>query len=346
MSKNSAAFELSRRQQLIQILQHEPRTKKELVEILGVHMRTLEKDLLWIRHNLPDQLEETGRPIRLRWLGQPPTILEQCPTWLSEHEILALVVARGLLRDPSKPGYNGLLAQAVDSVLTRCGLSKHAKDLSPQAIEVNRFGAVPEDPTVLAEILAAVVCGDPIECDYLPLKGPLAHRHLLPLRACLIEGEFHVLAADGTLASDGQPLIKDYRISRLSVAHRVATRPPGLPKHIPQSLINTRTAAAFKATASQEPSAHQRVVLLLSPDAHRRLDGRTFGQHQTWEALPDGWYRLSFTTSGMADCQHWVLSQADQIRVEEPESLQKWLLQQAETMVKTYLKTGVTHKGT
>lgn len=342
MPRTTPEVEIARRQQLIDAILGQSQTKKELVEILGVHMRTLEKDLLWIRHNLPGQLEETGRPIRLRWLGQPPTILEQSPTWLSEHEILALVVARGLLRDPSKPGYDGLLAQALDRTLKRCGLSKHAKDLSPQAIEVNRFGAVPEDPTVLAEILAAVVCGDPIECDYLPLKGTLARRHLFPLRACLIEGEFHVLAADGTLASDGQPLIKDYRISRLSAARRVVSRPPGLPSHIPQSLINARTAAAFKATGSQEASDHHRVVLLLSPDAHRRLDGRTFGQHQTWEPLPDGWYRLSFTTSGMADCQHWVLSQADQIRVEAPETLQKWLLQQAETMVKTYSNQCVT----
>ena len=171
MPKTSAAIELVRRKKLINAIQNDGKTKKDLSEILGVHMRTLEKDLAWIRTHFPSQLLESGRPRCLRWTGQPPIILSEAPTWLGDHELLALVVARGLLRDPSKVGYSGLLSEAIDGLLHRFGLAKEAGKISPYAIEVNRFGAAPEDPAILTEVLGAVVCGDPIECEYLNLKG-------------------------------------------------------------------------------------------------------------------------------------------------------------------------------
>jgi hypothetical protein len=51
----------------------------------------------------------------------------------------------------------------------------------------------------------------------------------------------------------------------------------------------------------------------------------------------NGWKLLSFTTTGLAECQHWVLGMG--LRAEQPPELVEWLRNEAQPTAALYRKT-------
>jgi predicted DNA-binding transcriptional regulator YafY len=317
----------------------------------AVARRTLYKDLAWITERFPDRLQKTGD--RWHWTGPIPHLLPQDLSHLDHGELLALVIARGLLRDPGQGRretrdvrYQGPLDGAIDALLTRCGLDEEASAIAPDAIQVDRHGAEPCNPETVVAILDALQSGCCIQGRYGNRGGDVHDIHLAPLRLILLNGEYLLLANDGRR----RPLIKVYRVARLDNLRSTVFRPPGAPEHIDRLTIDRFRDAAFGATASLEPEARTLVVLAISPQAWPRLAGRSFGDNQRWfeepDDLPTGWRRLQFTTTGLPECRHWVLSMADTVRAESPPSLIAWLAEQAANLCQIYTDKECPKKGT
>ena len=304
-----------------------------------------------------------GHRIAYRWQGHVPYILDKPITWLTEEELIGLVAARGFLREngtdqdplsaskgasrsaagaqsaivpaaslrPPLDSPEGtdlcacdLLAGAIGRLLNRAGVQEAAEILARHVVTVSRFGAAPIDCANLALALAATATGDCLEFTYENLQGVTREVHAVPARCVLIKGEWYCIAWAGSL--------KNFRVARMKSARRVRNRPDKAPVSIPGSEVDALLKSAFFATASRRPADRARVVLAVSPQAWPHIRDRRWGDNQVLVEeptdLPPGWRRLTFTTTGLAECQHWVLGMGATVRVEGPEPLVTWIQDQ------------------
>lgn len=306
-------------------------------------LRTVHEDIAWLLGTFPSHLNREkpavghGHRVVYRWRGLVPYLLDKPIGWLTEDELIALVAARGFLRDanPAKPATTGepapddLLAGALGRLLDRAGVQDAAKILGRQVLTVSRFGAAPIDHGCLSLALAATATGETLEFTYENLAGTSRRVCALPLRCLLVKGEWYCIAWAGSL--------KNFRVARMSDARRQRQRPEGAPTHIPAHEVDALLASAFYATGSDRPKDRVRVTLAVSPQAWPHLRDRRWGDSQKIDEaaadLPTGWRRLAFTTTGLAECQHWVLGMGAGVRAEGPEALVEWVRQQAQQLL-------------
>lgn len=172
------------------------------------------------------------------------------------------------------------------------------------------------------------------------LDGVTQRRHLVPLRLVLIRGEWYCVAWNKGLGM--------YRMARMTRANIAARSPPGMPRHLPSQMVDDLLADSFFATGSADSTRRCRVQLAASPGVWPFLAGRTWGRSQRVEEgpadLPAGWRRLSFTTTGLAECRYWLLGFGASVIAEAPLGLVQWLRDEAAQVHKTALAQALSHE--
>jgi len=337
-----------RRSELLVLLSVAPLTVVELLARLTppLSARTLADDLAWLRRTFPGRVEivKQNRANTWRFISEPPILLGSPLTHLDEDQIAALIAARGLLRlpDPTSPAaedpgdaYHGTLSQAIDRLLRDAGLADEAKLIAPDAIAISRFGVAPEEDAAFPACLSAIRAGESLAFTYTNLDGATHAVHARPVRLVHIAGEWHCVSwAPDEREKPGK--LKQYRLSRMTGVTRRSSAPAGCP------LMGLRAEAAallrdaFRATGSTKPKQRVAVVLAISPKAWPFIENRRWGADQRdlpADGLPAGWRRLRFVTTGLLECQHWVLSFGAAVRAEAPNELQHWLREQAQAVL-------------
>ncbi|TVR13374.1 MAG: WYL domain-containing protein [Planctomycetota bacterium] len=316
-----------RRIKLIQLIAETPLNQAQLVTKLRCSERTIGNDLRLLRqrHGRQFQRHLIQRTAYYSWEGPLPHAIDPPLDILDHQQLIALVAARGIFRNPTHPGFDGPLDGSINHLLQSLGLSDLANNLDPQAIEVDRFAACPEQAEDLITCLEAVIAGLALRGRYRNLRDEVRDRHLLPLRLLLIDGEFHLLAWE----SPRRPL-SDLRLSRFESLCTNPRLPPGAPTRNDPSLlakIQRHREAAFRTHGNHQLSERKRLQLAIGPQALPHLRGRTWGLDQHWspnpEDLPKGWTRLAFTTAGAPAALHWILSLGSQVIVESPADLRQ-----------------------
>ena len=337
-----------RRNNIIRLLSAHPCTLAESRERLqpSPSERSLQKDMNWLAEHFPGRITfETIKRAKIwSFQGETPRILAQSLVAMDEDQITALIAARGLLRIPAvndaplenHDTYHGALAQAIDRLLTAVGLADDARTIAPDAITISRFGVAPEEDASFPLTLAAIRSGESLRFSYTNLDGTTHAVHAHPIRLVHIAGEWHLLAwAPDAKVTPGK--MKQYRLSRMAGVCSCAKKPDHCP------IIGLRAEAsdilrnAFRATGSAKLSAQKTVVLAISPKAWPFIEHRRWGDKMTCQEnqpdLPPDWRRLRFTTTGLHECRHWVLSFGQEIRAESPAELVTWLQEQAQAVL-------------
>jgi predicted DNA-binding transcriptional regulator YafY len=359
MPGNATDLQRLRRQRMLGLIADGECTADELLARLRpkVSRRTLDADLAWMQARFPEQLRKRrGGDARTVWwslVGLPPILLDTTLDALTHDEVAAITAARGLLRSPDNrtPGwerpssaYAGDLSAALHGLLLRLGLGAEAKAIAPSSLGASRFGIAPEPPGCLASLQRALRTGQAARFTYRNRQGSERPCHVWPIRLVLIKGEWFCFAwAPGQ--SGGR--VKQYALARITSREPVVAidprLPPGAPPRPPHAAVDAALASGFHATGSDDPRHRVRVSLAVGPDAWPSIADRTWGENQTVTTeppdLPPGWHRLVFTTSGLAECRHWVLSFGAAVRAESPAELTTWLRQQAESIV-THMPAG------
>lgn len=346
MVRASALSICERRSALIDAMRGEQRTLEELFARFAgqVSQRTVKKDLAWLRREKVVGFEQrriragrSGPRMEYTFVGEPPDLIQRPLTYLHHLELIAMIAARGLFRQPDhKPGlerpdagYTGALSAAFDQLLHRCGLAGRANRLVPDSITASRFAVASEDSGIFLETLRAVIAGNGLRIDYRNRRGKSKLVHIAPLRLVLIRGEWHCFAWEGRL--------KQYRISRIAKAECTRSRPSGTPTAFLRQGIDDVLRLGFGATGSNRGEDLTRVVLAVGPKALPLIEGRTWGEKQSWTGwtkdLPRGWKRLGFNTTGLEEARHWVLGMGTAVRAEHPPRLLSWLRKQAQGIV-------------
>lgn len=313
--------------------------------------RTLFTDLEWLAARFPDQVQRSrgGDARQVFWSlrGPAPSLLPRPLDALTHDELAALIAARGLLRAPDHrhPGwerpstpYAGDLSAALHGLLVRAGLDRQARGIAPTTIGVSRFGIGAEAPGAVAGIERCLRTGQAARFRYRNQSGQERAVHVWPIRLVLIKGEWYCFAWAPGDRPDRPGRVKQYALSRVTSrdpAIAVERRlPPGAPARQPHAEVDAILASGFQATGG---GPRQRVVLACSPAAWPFLAGRTWGEAQEIAAdppdLPAGWHRLTFSTTGLDECRHWVLSFGLAVRAEQPADLRRWLAQQAQGVI-------------
>lgn len=344
--KTTAHDVTKRRLAVIALLQSGSHSADELVALLRPRpaKSTVDKDLAWIRATFPSQITSapslgthgTSRVV-FTWHGDGPTLLDDPPTWISETELVALVAACGLLRqgDPKRsstnpaPGEHDLLARAISSLLERMGAKGMAEPIGRHRVSVSRFGAAPTDPAVLIACLKATTLGQAVRFTYANLANEVKEAHAAPQRMVLIRGEWYCMAwAD---------VLRMYRIARMRTVQLTKEMPPGMPARIPSIEVDAQLQSGFFATNSSDPAKRQTVVLAVHPNAWPFICDRRWGDGQRVDEAPvdleDGWRRLTFTTTGLSECRHWVLGMGAGVIAEQPSDLVVWIKAEARALL-------------
>lgn len=352
-------------------------TRDELCALLPHRpaKRTVQKDLAWLRKVFHSQVRRantkgahrTGRTAYV-WKGQVPHLLTRPLEELTHDELLALIVARGLLatgptsepgsaapvaatapapplpvngtgaaapddRTRDTPSPDGPLASAVDGLLHRAGLIGSGQEMqnlsqARDAVCVRRFGTAPVAPEVLQQCLKAVVTGQHLRFHYVNRYGQARETHASPQRLVLTKGEWFAVM----WVRRG---LATYRLSRMGQTNLTPEAPKGCPTHIPSIDVNYYLSSGFYGTFDQDPIS---IVLAISPDSWPHVVDRTWGRSQQVEGITKGrrkgWYRLTFTTRGYDECKHWVLSMGSGVKVEQPAELREWIKGEARSMLR------------
>ena len=339
-----------RRTRILHLLAHEALTKAELLTRLDPtpSMGSLEIDLRELSRMFPGRLQiDTARKAHVyRFTGDVPRMLEQPIAQLDDDQLAALIAARGVLRLPQAQGpvsespddhYHGVLAQALDRLLDDAGLAEEARAIAPDAIAISRFGVAAEEDVAFPLALAAIRTGESLVFTYTNLAGAQHTVHAKPIRLVHIAGEWHLIAwAPDERETPGK--IKQYRLSRCIAIERQATPPDHCPLTGLRNQAALLLADAFRATGSLKSADRCTVTLAVSPTAWPFMERRRWGSKQSElpaDGLPAGWKRLRFTTTGLMECRHWVLSFGATVRAEQPPSLVTWLREQAAAILAT-----------
>lgn len=348
-----------RRSRILALLAARPYRRDELRRALRPEPaeRTLAADLAWLRREFPGRLlsEPDGRALRWRFVGEPPRLLPRAVVALDEEQVTALIAARGLLRqpDPARPSaeddgtaYHGSLSRALDRLLVAAGLDGEAHAIAPDAIAISRFGVAPEEEAVFPACFSAIRAGEALAFTYRNKDGVTHPVHAQPMRLIHIAGEWHLFA----WAPDDDPppgRLKQYRLSRLTAPTRRSQRPPGCPLTGLRDEASALLRDAFRATGSARLRDRRTVALAVGPRALPFVEARRWGDRQALGPAPDlapDWRRLTFVTTGLLECRHWVLSFGAQMRVEGPLELVEWIRAQAQALaVRTDRAAGSAH---
>lgn len=310
--------------------------------------RTLHEDLAYFKMAFPGRLQRVGAGdahgasrVAYRWTGSLPHLLNDGLTWITDEELLALVAARGLLHheDRSLAATAGAasslqgLSSAIHGLIVRAQLTEVAGHQGRHVVAVSRFGAAPVAPQTLSTCLAATASSQGLRFIYTNLEGVTDKRIVAPQRLVLIRGEWYLVAWEG--------ILRMFRLSRITGSiERV--RPPKDTPIITSRNIDELLDESFFATGSMDRRKRCRVVLAISPGSWPFIEGRTWGLNQRIDAepsdLPAGWRRLSFTTTGLNECRHWVLGQGLGLKAEAPQELVDWLRQETASLASLYAK--------
>jgi len=259
---------------------------------------------------------------------------------MTEEELLALVAARGLLHrdDQAMPATRGTarsldgLAGSIHHLIERTGLIETAQRAGRHLVSVSRFGAAPIANDVLTTCLSAAASNQAITFAYNNLEGVTSQPTAVPQRLVLIRGEWYCVAWAG--------MLRMFRLARMAAVTITTKRPKGTPANIPSQEVDDLLAQSFYATGSSDPQRRCRVVLAVRPGAWPFIQGRTWGSSQRVDEapvdLPQGWRRLSFVTTGLAECRHWMLGIGSGVRAEQPTELVDWMRVEAEAMATLY----------
>jgi predicted DNA-binding transcriptional regulator YafY len=333
-----------RRHRILALLAERPHRRDELRSALRPEPaeRTLAADLAWLRREFPGRLlaEQEGRALRWRFVGEAPHVLSRPLATLDEDQVAALIAARGLLRtpDPAKPAaeddgttYHGTLSRAIDRLLHSAGLTEEARAIAPDAIAISRFGVAPEEEAAFPTCFAAIRAGAALGFTYTNNAGETHAVHAQPVRLIHIAGEWHLCAWAGD-AREPPGKLKQYRLSRIAALARHGRPPQDCPLTGLRGEAAAQLRDAFRATGSARLRDRRTVVLAVGPDAWPFVEHRRWGDRQEVidepGDLPAGWRRLTFVTTGLRECRHWLLSFGAQMRAEAPPELCAWITEQ------------------
>jgi predicted DNA-binding transcriptional regulator YafY len=314
----------------------------------AITRRCLELDLAWIRRTMGQVIEAVPRS---QWPGHPPAGHPEARKFLrlvdaeapipvpdsfrsvTSLEAAALDAARAMLACPSADGRLGPLADALDGLIRRLALPDGEIE---ERITVRGLPRQPYDPEVLVTCLRAVRNGQALTGTYRPRHRAPHPMTIQPVRLVLVDGEPSLWAWD---AEDR--IVKRYMLSRMD-GIASTRRLDDVPLDV-RSEVRRRIASDFKGHGSGAP---RRVTLRVLPAAVGLVEGRTLGQRQTCERLPDGSLRISIISLGayrrspdagnphsMPPVAAWVLSMAPEVIIEEPADLRDAVDKAAATIV-------------
>jgi predicted DNA-binding transcriptional regulator YafY len=317
--------------------------------------RTITDDLRWLRSRVGSQLVRNRSDGFVRWRmhGRTPHVLDTALDALTADEVIALVAARSLLRlpDANAPQLDrrqhlpGPLAQAIDRLIERCGLTQEVAHLAPDVIMASRHGVVSELPEVFPLVLEAILRQRALRFTYENNRNERKPAHVQPLRLVVIHGSWHCFAwSPDARTPPGR--IKQYHLSRITGLSLTSTKPERLPVHIPSAAVDECLHESFGATGSHLTADRKRIVLAVSPDAWPHLRDRTWGSRQEWKDdepdLEPGWRRLSFTTTGLGEARHKILALGHTVRAEKPPELVEWLRLEAHAVLAAHSHQSAT----
>jgi predicted DNA-binding transcriptional regulator YafY len=116
-----------------------------------------------------------------------------------------------------------------------------------------------------------------------------------------------------------------FKMARMTLVVPTDEPAPNLPTHITAQEVDTFFASSFFATGATDPQSRRTITLAVSPGAWPFIRDRRWGDSQRVEETPadlsQGWRRLTFTTSGLSECVHWILSFGSGVIPEGPQEL-------------------------
>lgn len=348
MARSSRTTVAERRRRLIGQLYAGEATTEELCKAVprGASRRTIADDLIWLRSRFGSQLHRQRSEGFVRWRmqGRTPHVLDDPLDALTADEVTALVAARSLLRlpDANAPQLDrrqlppGPLAQAIDRLIERCGLTQEVAHLAPDVIMASRHGVPSEPPEVFPLVLEAILHQRALRFTYENNRNERKAVHAQPQRLVVINGAWHCFAwSPDARTPPGR--IKQYHLSRMTDLSLTTTKPARLPPHVPTSAVDECLHESFGATGSHLTADRKRIVLAVSPEAWPHLRDRTWGSRQEWKDneadLEPGWRRLSFTTTGLSEARHKILALGRTVRAEKPPELVEWLRIEAQAVL-------------
>jgi predicted DNA-binding transcriptional regulator YafY len=251
---------------------------------------------------------------------------------MSEDEVLALQLARGLLAPPDDAG-DDPLHRAFEGIMDRLGITP---DPNAQEVAVlNHHRKERYQPDHLRELMRAIRTGRSITMQYASAKGRRAKVVVQPLCMVISEGEWFCYAWEpGPRRSK---LFKVARIRSLRTGDRLAGAPAGA------SLLRSELRCAFRNSLG---GARERVVVRFSRQAWPQVRDRVWGDDQQVAFIDDGlgeeaegapgaWHygqavwELSFVTEGLEAVRHWLLQFGAHVEAITPKHLRVWIASQS-----------------
>ncbi len=245
--------------------------------------------------------------------------------WVSEEEIVSLVVARRLaaaLPDRDLKKKFDLFLRKVSNDMD-LDLLRLEEKVSLKNVRYTRV-----DPSVFQAVLRALARGQQLAITYAPgYSGAAAQRRVDPLHLLVYMGNWHLVAW-----CHERRAVRDFLLSRMRAAEVLpaATSSPVRPGSIREK-IEKRYGIFFDGP-------EQRVVLRFAPAGARLVRDQVWFPGQTVRERPDGSLLLEFPVADFREVMRDILPFGCDVEVLEPPELRRLLADTIGKMAGIYRK--------
>jgi predicted DNA-binding transcriptional regulator YafY len=243
--------------------------------------------------------------------------------WVSEEEIVSLVVARRLAaalpdRELKKKFDHFLRKVGGDMDIDLLGLEEKV------SLKNVRYSRV--EPAVFQAVLRALARGRQLAITYAPASAESpGERRVDPLHLLVYMGNWHLIAW-----CHERRAVRDFLLSRMRAAEALEARAG---KHADPGEIKERIEKRY-GIFFDGPA--RRVVLRFTPAGARRVRDQVWFPGQKVEELPDGSLRLEFPVADFREVVRDVLPFGPDAEVLEPPELRRLLAETIARMAGVY----------
>ena len=297
---------------------------KRLARECGVSIKTIYRDIEALR-------SELGAPIE--WDVEHGGYYYKKPGFLipaaalSEHELLAMMIAEQAVSQYEGTPLHGYLRAAFDKVLRH--MPGEAQALHKQVIGTIRFGGMPPatlDPDVWSSLCAAVQQRERIEIDYMK-PGEKKHvvRLLEPVQLLVRDREWFLVAWSAD--SQSYPM---YYLPRIKAVRRTTER------FEPRKDFDPQAYWQDEFNAMERRGARRAVVLHFPPDQAHLAEERPWAAGQKIRRHRDGSATVRFMASALFEVRRQVLRYGGAVTVVSPPELRAELAETAQRLAELH----------
>lgn len=296
---------------------------KKLSEKFEISQKQAQRDIEFIKYRLKAPLEYDRSK---KGYYYSDNFFELPPLWLTEKELLTLIIASKLASTIPERELKNTLYQIIDKIITSNSFNKIDTPSLLKKVSIKNIEYYRIDGKIFQKILSELYNNRALKINYYsPHNKQKTTRLIKPLHLLCYMGRWHLIAY-----CDMRKDLRNFALSRIKEVE-VADQNIDLPQEIPD--INEYVNKTFGLLSNDKQIE---VCLKFNPDVADWIKEQIWHEAQEVIENKDGSLCLRFYASDFRELKGEILKYGSAVKVLSPKDLKEEIKKEIEKMKKNY----------